>query len=206
MSRISTGKCLGKLIHRWHSLLSNLHMKFSILNQMVKLLPRPQSFAPTCITKVYAIVKGLSGRLRHTQTVQKLNILYNNLNLLLDHENELDIKQHKLLLKCYKVKRILRIPVIASSLWKCMRHTPGKIPGLIKTFYWFQQETSTENTCYIKSLICCFWLHVILLCWPRHFRCSCSLHEEEERSNLILSYVTEKERLTIIIVFSTKKI
>lgn len=103
------------------------------------------------------------------------------------------------------MKRIMRIPIITSFLWKCTRHTPGKISGLIKTFYWFQQETSMENTCYIKSLICFFWLHVIPLCWSWHFRCNCSFYEEE-RSTLILSYKTEKERLTVVTVFCTRKL
>lgn len=86
---------------------------------MVKLLPRPQSFAQLISQNVYAIVKGLSGRLRNTcsNTVQKFKIhtVQQLKSLLLDYENELDTNIHVLLI-CYKVKRIMRIPIILSFL------------------------------------------------------------------------------------------
>lgn len=59
--------------------------------------------------------------------------------------------------------------------------TPVKATGLIKILYSFQQEISTENICYIKYLICYFWLHLILLLRSRYFGCSCSLHEEQKQ-------------------------
>lgn len=39
-----------------------------------KITSQTTEFCSTRITKVYAIVKGLSGRPRHAQTVQKLKI------------------------------------------------------------------------------------------------------------------------------------
>lgn len=91
---------------------------------------------------------------------------------------------------CYKVKRIIRILIIALffSASVARSQVSSKFPVD------FSRKAAKKNTCYTKSLICSFWLHVILLYCPRHFRWGCSLHEE--RSNLTLSYKTKKERLT----------
>lgn len=144
---------------------------------MAKFFPRAKSFAH--IIKWIWYSKGSFWKTEKYTLKQFKNTAQQLKYLLLLHENPLDIKEYLGFYYAirWKESRILITAIFSLSVWQDTRF------NLI--FLLISAGKQQKNACYRKSLICFFWLHVILLYYPRNFRWGWPLHEE--RSNLTSS-------------------